>query len=398
MQVPNIPWHRLESGLTGTLYKESRVSRTPLITPAASESSAQAQADLQDLCIWVDQQLSEREWQFKVGQSLQPLSGDAGFRCYFRVDATPALLAVLAPPATEDSASFISLARFLRDQGVHAPEVLAADVERGFLLIEDFGDELLLNHLNGDSVDLLYGETMMTLLRMQQCPLEGYAKGTRGQQTLASYDRQRLRDEMELFRQWFVPQLLGYELDDEDQSMIERMFAQLEEAALEQPQVLVHRDYHSRNILLRDGESPGIIDFQDAVVGPITYDLVSLLRDCYIRWPRQQVEQWAITYGNMAIEVGLMPLVKQQTFLRWFDLMGLQRHIKVLGIFARLWLRDGKSGYLKDLPLVMRYTLEVAENYPEFAEFCQWFKGKLVPLAEQQDWYADYRLAGGEDE
>ncbi len=393
-----MPWHRLESGLTGTLYKESRVSRTPLITPASSESSTQVQVGLQDLSIWVDQQLSEREWQFKAGQPLQPLSGDAGFRCYFRVDATPALLAVLAPPATEDSASFISLARFLRDQGVHAPEVLAADVERGFLLIEDFGDELLLNHLNGDSVDLLYGETMMTLLRMQQCPLEGYAKGTRGQQGLPSYDRQRLRDEMELFRQWFVPQLLGCELDNEEQAMVERMFVQLEEAALEQPQVLVHRDYHSRNILLRDGEAPGIIDFQDAVVGPITYDLVSVLRDCYIRWPQQQVEQWAVTYGNMAIEVGLMPLVKQQTFLRWFDLMGLQRHIKVLGIFARLWLRDGKSGYLKDLPLVMRYTLEVAESYPEFSEFCQWFKDKLVPLAEQQDWYSDYRLAGGEGE
>jgi aminoglycoside/choline kinase family phosphotransferase len=362
------------------------VSRTPSF-PASSDPLAPLQQ-------WVAQQLNIREWQYRQGESLKPLSGDAGFRCYFRVESEPSLLAVFSPPETEDNATFITLARFLRDQGIHAPEIIAADLDQGFMLLEDFGDRLLLGELTSESVDLLYGETMMVLLRLQQCSVAEYARGNRGNKPLPVYDRSKLRQEMELLREWFIPQLLSYELSEAEHSLLDNAFELLENAALEQPQVLVHRDYHSRNILVRDGEAPGVIDFQDAVRGPLTYDLVSLLRDCYIRWPRERVEAWALAYGNMAMEVGLLPLVKQATFLRWFDLMGLQRHIKVLGIFARLWLRDGKSGYLNDLPLVMRYTLDVAEAYPELAEFRQWFVDNLLPLAEQQDWYSDYHLAG----
>lgn len=362
------------------------MSRTPSVPPGSDP--------LEPLQQWVEQQLSAREWQQQAGESLVPLSGDAGFRCYFRVPSEPSLLAVFSPPETEDNATFITLARFLRDQGIHAPEIIAADLERGFMLLEDFGDRLLLGELTPESVDLLYGEAMMVLLRLQQCPVSDYAKGNRGKKPLPEYDRHKLRQEMELLRDWFIPQLLSYELSDDEHALLDQTFALLESAALEQPQVLVHRDYHSRNLLVREGEAPGVIDFQDAVCGPLTYDLVSLLRDCYVRWPRERVEAWAMAYGNMAIEVGLLPLVKQQTFLRWFDLMGLQRHIKVLGIFARLWLRDGKSGYLSDLPLVMRYTLDVAEAYPELAAFRQWFIDTLLPLAEQQDWYSDYRQAG----
>ncbi len=373
------------------------MSSTPSKQSSLLSSNSHTDSELAllfNLGHWIDHQLDLRDWSYQPGQMLQPLSGDAGFRRYFRVDATPPLLAVYAPPASEDSTSFIALARFLREQGVHAPEVVAADIEQGFLLVEDFGDQLLLGLLNEDTADLLYGEVMMTLLRMQQSPAANYALGNRDRKSLPCYDQQRLRAEMELLREWFIPQLLGYQLTTAENALLDRVFTVLEQSALEQTQVLVHRDYHSRNIIVRDGEAPGVIDFQDAVIGPVTYDLVSLLRDCYIRWPQAQVQQWALAYGNMALEVGLIPFVDQQKFLRWFDLMGLQRHIKVLGIFARLWLRDGKAGYLRDLPLVIRYVLDVADEHVELSEFSAWFRAVLLPLAETQSWYHDYRQAG----
>ena len=339
-----------------------------------------------DLQTWAEQWLTKADWRCDGALSLAALSGDAGFRRYYRLNTTPPLLAVDAPPATEDSAAFVRIANFLREQGVHTPDVLAVDLAAGFLLVEDFGDELLLDSLSADTVELLYGEALLSLLRLQQSPFDG---------ALArAYDGARLGAEMQLFSDWFVPQLLGYSLSAEEQTLVSDTFAQLQTAALEQPQVLVHRDFHSRNLMLREGGAPGVVDFQDAVWGPLTYDLVSLLRDCYIRWPREKVEHWALTYGDMAVDAGVMSAVPRAQFLRWFDWMGLQRHIKVLGIFARLYLRDGKTGYLKDLPLVMRYTLEVTESYPELEPFNRWFRTQLLPLAEQQDWYRDYQSAG----
>ncbi len=346
---------------------------------------------------WVERQLIERNWSYSVPLTMESLNGDAGFRRYSRIASAPKLLAVYAPLETEDSHAFVAIARYLRDQGVHTPDVIAVDFERGFLLIEDFGDVLYSRTLacERDKASELYGEAMMTLLRLQQCPVTTIPSAQAdGMYTLGSYDQPRLRDEMALLHQWFIPQLLGYDMSQEELAIVEGMYTQLEGAALQQPQVWVHRDFHSRNLIHRDGQSPGVIDFQDAVRGPITYDLVSLLRDCYIRWPRAQVEQWALAYGDMAVEAGLMAPVTQAGFLRWFDWMGLQRHLKVLGIFARLWLRDGKAGYLKDLPLVIRYTLEVADEYPEFADFTYWFRERLLPLCEQQPWYSDYLIAG----
>jgi len=349
------------------------------------------------LSLWVERQLQQRQWSISAPLKLHSLNGDAGFRQYYRVDCDPQLLAVYAPVATEDSRAFVAIARYLRDQGIHTPDVIAADFERGLLLVEDFGD-ILYSHVlevERDSATQRYGEAMMTLLRLQQCPVTTIpAADGDALHTLPSYDQSRLRDEMALLHQWFIPQLLGYNLSDDEQGILDNVYAQLEGAALQQPQVWVHRDFHSRNLIYRDGQSPGVIDFQDAVRGPLTYDLVSLLRDCYIRWPREQVQQWALAYGDMAVEIGLMAPVTQAGFMRWFDWMGLQRHLKVLGVFARLWLRDGKSAYLKDLPLVLRYTLEVADQYPEFADFTYWFREKLLPLCEQQPWYSDYQGAG----
>src|SRR5690606_17755365 len=173
-----------------------------------------------------------------------------------------------------------------------------------------------------------------------------------------------------------------------EEEMIAGVFEALVESALEQPSCFVHRDYHSRNLIHREFGPPGVIDFQDALWGPFTYDLVSLLRDCYVRWPKESVERWALTYASMAKDVGIAPAdMSAEQFMRWFDLMGAQRHIKVLGIFARLALRDNKYGYLPDLPLVIRYTLEVLGAYPQFHDFVEWFKQRILPLAQNQTWY-----------
>lgn len=357
----------------------------------------------QDLLAWSAQQLVHKSWSCPARLSLQPLNGDAGFRRYFRLNCEPSLLAVDAPVDHEDSKSFVAIARYLRGQSVHTPQVVAVDFEQGFLLVEDFGDNLYRDELLLDPARApqLYGEALLTLLRLQQCPdltipAAGDERSAEGERslTLPLYDRQRLRDEMALFHDWFLPQLLGYSLTDDERQLLQSVYQQLEDAALEQPQVWVHRDYHSRNLIYRDGKSPGVIDFQDAVRGPLTYDLVSLLRDCYLRWPPEQVRQWALTYGDMARECDLLPEVTPAEFLRWFDWMGLQRHIKVLGIFSRLYLRDGKAGYLQDIPLVLRYTLEVAERYPQFDEFTRWFRERILPLCDRQHWYEDLLLAG----
>lgn len=311
----------------------------------------------------------------------QALPGDAGFRRYFRLASEPPLLAVYAPPATEPNAVFLKLAAHLRQHGVLAPAVAAVDLARGFFLIEDLGPTLLRQELNDESVEGLYAEALNCLLHIQQCPTAPLA--------LPVYNRERLRQEMNLFIDWFAPRLLGYSLTEVELAMLNTWFTRLENSALEQPQVFVHRDYHSRNLIYRNGSPPGVIDFQDAVTGPVTYDLVSLLRDCYIRWPESSVRRWALCYANIAMQAGVLPLVSEARFLRWFDWMGLQRHIKVLGIFARLSLRDGKHGYLNDLPLVIRYTLDVARRYEEGDEFVVWFEQKLLPLIHRQSWWVE---------
>lgn len=345
----------------------------------------------QALRSWVAEQFQTNPLLAQAGSSapvLRSLGSDAGFRRYFRLDIATSvpLLAVDAPPETEDTQLFVSLAKYLREQGIKAPMVIADDISQGFLLVEDFGDRLLHRELKPDNAAVLYGEALMVLLRLQQ--------STDIPATLPRYDQPMLRRELEIFVQWFVGELLSYSLTTQEQMLLQNLFEQLESCALDQPQLLVHRDYHSRNLLLCDAGGMGVIDFQGAVVGPFAYDLASLLRDCYIRWPAAQVRRWALSYGNMAMEVGLIPQMGEAQFMQWFDWVGLQRHIKVLGIFARLHLRDGKAHYLADLPLVIRYLLEVANSYPQLQNFAQWFEQRLLPLAEQQSWYKDYRSAG----
>jgi len=312
-----------------------------------------------------------------------PLGGDAGFRHYFRLpshiclNAKP-LLAVWAPPSTEKNTEFLKVARFLRQHGIHTPEIFALHEARGFMLIEDLGDELLFKHLNREKADTFYITAFEVLFKLTQCPIDTAV--------CPVYSKRELLRELHLFPQWFVSRLLGYSLTADESAMLEQVFEQLCLSALEQPRVIVHRDYHSRNLLLMPEGELGVIDFQDAVVGPVTYDLVSLLRDCYVEWPAEQVWHWVDQYAARLRASGQLSEIDDQTFRSWFDWMGLQRHIKVLGIFARLYLRDGKDAYLQDLPLVIRYVRAALSRYPELEPFGQWFDRALMPLIRNQAW------------
>lgn len=320
------------------------------------------------------------------GLRLTPLNGDAGFRQYFRLNTTPSLIAVSAPPEHENNPAFVDISLCFQRYNLHTPVIYAVDYQQGFLLLEDLGDQLLLPLLSSETVDDVYNAAELALLQIQKIDLN--------RDLFPCYDSDRLLDEMRLFPQWFVEQLLGVTIQPGDRKMMEEAFSLLVENALEQPQVVVHRDYHARNLMWLADDSVGVIDFQDAVIGPFCYDLVSLLRDCYIRWPNDYVLQRALNYYRQAEAQHILPKVSDEQAIRWFDLMGLQRHLKVLGIFSRLWLRDGKSGYLDDLPLVIRYTLEQMEPYPELQKFKAWFEQQLLPQLPTQSWYKPWQIAG----
>ena len=306
------------------------------------------------------------------GYALTPASGDASFRRYFRLSwpGGSSRVAMDAPPDHEDCRPYLQVSGAFAAIGLHVPAVHAADVGQGFLLMEDLGTTLYLDALDEVSVERLYGDALGALMTLQACgPREG----------LPPYDRALLRREMDLFRDWLTVRLLGLELDERDRAMLEGAFGLLESNALEQPQVCVHRDYHSRNLMVSAPPNPGILDFQDAVIGPVTYDLVSLLKDCYIAWPRAQVEDWAMGHFELAVQSGVMSAANEGRFLRWFDLMGVQRHLKASGIFARLFLRDGKPGYLADIPRTLGYIVEAACRHAEVAALGSLIEERVLP-------------------
>ncbi len=295
--------------------------------------------------------------------TLVPASGDASFRRYFRVTYDGrSVIAVDAPPAHEDNRPFVRVARQLLGWGLNAPQILAEEPQQGFLLVSDLGSALYLERLDENSVERLYGDALGALLVMQ-------LRGAEVAATLPPYDDALLRQELALFRDWYLGRHLQCQLTAAQQAVVDRTWETLVNNALEQPQVFVHRDYHSRNLLCTSVNNPGILDFQDAVWGPVTYDLVSLLRDCYIAWPRTRVEEWALGYLDLAHQSGVLRSRDEAQFLRWFDLMGVQRHLKASGIFARLNHRDAKPGYLADIPRTLGYVADVAARYPELGEF-----------------------------
>ncbi|MFP5404363.1 MAG: aminoglycoside phosphotransferase family protein [Gammaproteobacteria bacterium] len=292
------------------------------------------------------------------GDSLDiaPASADASFRRYFRVTAKGRDYIVMdAPPAHEDCRPFIAVARLFRDAGVHVPEVLAQDLDQGFLLLTDLGNTTYLSALNDSTARELYLASNDALVRIQQASRPG---------VLPEYDRALLTRELMLFPEWYVAKHLGVTMNDQQQKILDTVFERILANTLAQPQVYVHRDWHSRNLMVSD-PNPGILDFQDAVFGPITYDLASIYRDAYIQWDEEMQLDWVIRYWEKARAARLPVREDFGEFWRDFEWMGAQRHIKVLGIFARLYHRDGKDGYLKDMPLVMHYLRKVCERYDE---------------------------------
>ena len=292
--------------------------------------------------------------------AIAPASADASFRSYWRIETPQGSRIVMdSPPDKEPVEPWLDIGERLRAAGLHAPEVYAADAAQGFLVIEDFGTCMYLPALNDASADALYGDALDALLTIQTSVSPA---------GLPRFDRERMVAEMEYLPEWFLLHHLGITQGCHDWDEIELAFGTIANIAMSQPYVFMHRDFHSRNLMLTAQASPGVIDFQGAMHGPLTYDLVSLLRDCYIVWPAERVDAWAEGYRQRLVAAGVTQADARQ-FRRWFDITGLQRHIKVLGLFCRLCYRDGKAQYLDDLPLVLDYTLGVARQYDEFAGF-----------------------------
>ncbi|MBA36094.1 MAG: aminoglycoside phosphotransferase [Oleispira sp.] len=330
------------------------------------------------LAQWAADQI-EQLYQYIIPVQMVTVSGDASFRRYFRINYTQngqqqSWIAVDAPPEHENSRQFVDIAKVWSEAGVKVPKVLGFDEANGFMLLEDFGDTLLHPELTEEAADGLYKSAIDSLIGLQQLPKTD---------NIPAYDRPLLDREMDLFPDWLCEKHLGLELSVKDRNMLTRVFNTLAESALTQPQVIVHRDYHSRNLMVcnADGHQHssdfiGIIDFQDAVYGALTYDLVSLLKDCYIKWPREKVLNWLAYFKTHSTKASA---ISEDQLVRDFDLMGMQRHLKAAGIFARLSIRDGKHGYLNDVPRTCGYILETSKLYPEFSDFTQWLEHTFVP-------------------
>ena len=301
---------------------------------------------------------------------IQYLPGDASFRRYARIQLNNKTFMLMdAPPEKEDCGPFVKIDEFFDTHGVRVPHIVAKDLNQGFLLLEDFGDVLLSTLLNDDTVDHYYAQSFKQLIQLQSID---------GQSEFPEYSYEKLISEMQLLTDWMLPSL-AIQPSTEQQALIKRSFAILANAALAQPQVIVHRDFHSRNLMQIAGETDlGVIDFQDAVIGADTYDLISIIRDAYVQWNAERVYTWFKVFYDLLPEAQKKDRDFEQ-FKKDADMMAIQRHIKILGIFVRLFERDGKSGYLKDLPRVMWYLLEEAKPYPELAPFIQFINDVVMP-------------------
>ncbi|MBV2234569.1 MAG: phosphotransferase [Sterolibacterium sp.] len=296
--------------------------------------------------------------------TLTPASADASFRRYFRVNFADGQTAIVmdAPPDQEDCRPWLLVQHALATAGVHVPQVLAQDVTRGFLLLSDLGNTTYLSALQAapERARALYEDATTALVHMQTIAQATVSR-------LPAYDHALLLRELMLFPEWYVGRHLGLTLTAAQQQLLERTFDRIIAVNLAEPRVFVHRDYHSRNLMLLDAHShnPGIIDFQDAVHGPLSYDLVSLFKDAYLEWDEEQTLDWLVRYWEKARRAGLPVRADFGEFHREYEWMGVQRHLKVLGIFARLYHRDGKEAYLKDMPLVMKYLRTACDRYRE---------------------------------
>ncbi|WP_236233841.1 aminoglycoside phosphotransferase family protein [Pseudomonas tohonis] len=334
---------------------------------------------LQQLSAWLDQQLpllfQAEGWGDVPPAELLPASSDASFRRYFRWQAEGRSLILMdAPPPQEDCRPFVKVAGMLAEAGVHVPRILAADLEQGFLMLDDLGRQTYLEVIDADNADALFEDAFQALLALQQRSLEA---------PMPVYDDALLRRELQLFPDWYLKRHLGIELAGEQLAAWERTCDLLVASALAQPRVLVHRDYMPRNLMLST-PNPGVLDFQDAVYGPVTYDVTSLFKDAFLSWPEARVRNWLERYWNLAREAGIPVQPEFEDFLRASDLMGVQRHLKVIGIFARICHRDGKPKYLGDVPRFFSYIETVIARRPELADL----KALLASLPQAETVHA----------
>ncbi len=327
-----------------------------------------------------NKQLREQQLQDWINQntdfeclSLEIVSGDASFRRYFRFDCRgQSIIAVDAPPEHENPAQFIAVAHSYQEKGLRVPEVYAHDLEQGFYIQEDFGNRLFSDLLTQDSCERLYSKALDNIPLIQSCistengPLPAFNS--------AFIDR-----ELDIFPEWLLEKYLQLRLTDVEQTMLTKVFDSVKKSCLCQPMVGMHRDYHSRNLMLLEDDEIGVIDFQDAVVGPITYDAVSLLRDCYQDWPKVKVLEWLRRFHSKYYAE-----YSWTEFKMWFDCMGMQRHIKIAGIFARLYMRDNKPSFLSDIPHTLHYIIDAASQYPEYAEFVSFVSERVLPKVLQK--------------
>lgn len=305
--------------------------------------------------------------------TIAPASSDASFRRYFRTQINQQNFIIMdAPPEQENISPFIKVSHLMLASGINVPTIHHQNIELGFLLLEDFGRLCYLDQLNQKTAEALYQKAMSTLLLLQQ-------NTDINDSFLLEYNYDLLNTELDYFRNWFVEKLSNKSLNHEINRLLDNTWKILIQSALEQPKVCVHRDYHSRNLMCSDGDQAGVIDFQDALVGPITYDLVSLLRDCYITWPQKQVSNWVDGYHQQLISKQLCQVSRTQ-FHRWFDFMGVQRHLKAIGIFSRLKIRDNKPDYIENIPRTLAYITHVCQQYPELQEFSQFLDQHILPV------------------
>ncbi len=310
---------------------------------------------------WLEQQQPGRSFE------LSPASADASFRRYFRARFTDgeSLIVMDAPPEQEDSAPFVAIAKLFGDAGAHVPVIHAQNLAEGFLLLSDLGNTTYLQALKADNAASLYADALGSLVAIQRASRPG---------VLPEYSREFLLRELEIFPVWYIGRHKGIALSEAQTATLYEAFDTLLDVNCSEPRVFVHRDYHSRNLMVCEGRNPGVLDFQGALYGPLSYDLASLFKDCYIEWDEELTLDWLARYWNVARNMGLPVRADFGEFHRDYEFMGLQRHIKVLGLFARLHHRDGKDGYLKDLPLVLKYVRKTCERYRE-----------LKPLAKLLD-------------
>ena len=313
------------------------------------------------------------------GANPEPASADASFRRYFRLQSGPQSFIVMdAPPEQEDCTPFLRVAAQFEAMQINAARIIEANIEQGFLLLSDLGTRLYLTELidNPESAGQLYGDAMQALIKMQQ-------NGTAYQGTLPPYDEKLLRLELSLFHDWLCEEHIGIEFSADEETQWQKLCDVLVANALDQTQVFVHRDYHSRNLMQMDLDNPGVLDFQDAVEGPYTYDLVSLLKDCYVRWPASQVREWALEFYS-SLDGATKAHSDEDLFIRHFELMGVQRHLKAAGIFARLNHRDGKPGYMAEIPRTLRYITELATRYDELRYVSTLINEQCLPALESR--------------